>query len=131
MAPCFVRDTQKFMSKPFFIDLFHFGLEFHEFNEFFSQKICAKVLPEAKTRTQNKEEAKTVIEKSAMAGALESSDAQVTVEPGEGLEVNISSSVLNQYGRQIEAMVLVTLERLDVKNGKVTIIDKGALDCIP
>lgn len=66
-----------------------------------------------------------------MAGALESSDAQVTVEPGEGLEVNVSSSVLNQYGRQIEATVLVTLERLDVKNGKVTIIDKGALDCIP
>lgn len=72
-----------------------------------------------------------IIEKSAMAGALESSNAQVTVEPGEGLEVNISSSVLNQYSRQIEAMVLVTLERLDVKNGKVTIIDKGALDCIP
>ena len=72
-----------------------------------------------------------VIEKSAMAGTLESSNAHVTVEPGEGLEVNISSSVLNQYGRQIEATVLVTLERLDVKNGKVTIIDKGALDCIP
>ena len=70
-----------------------------------------------------------VIKKSPMAGTLESSDAQVAVEPGEGLEVNISSSVLNQYGRQIEATVLVTPERLDVKNGKVTIIDMGALDC--
>ena len=70
-----------------------------------------------------------VIENSPMADTLESSDAQVTVEPGEGLEVNISSSVLSQYGRQIEATVLVTPERLDVKNGKVTIIDKGALDC--
>ena len=70
-----------------------------------------------------------VIEKCAMAGTLESSDAQVTVEPGDGLEVYISSSVLNQYGRQIKATVLETLERLDVKDGKVTVVDKGALDC--
>lgn len=70
-----------------------------------------------------------VIEKSAMAGTLESSDAQVTVEPGDGLEINISSSVLNQYGRQIKATVLEMLGRLDVKDGKVTVVDKGALDC--
>ena len=70
-----------------------------------------------------------VIEKCAMAGTLESSDAQVTVEPADGLEVYISSSVLNQYGRQIKATVLETLKRLDVKDGKVTVVDKGALDC--
>lgn len=70
-----------------------------------------------------------VIEKSAMAGTLESSDAQVTVEPGDGLTISISSSVLNQYGRQIQATVLETLERLDVKDGRVTVVDKGALDC--
>lgn len=70
-----------------------------------------------------------VIEKSAIAGTLESSDALVTVEPGEDLEINISSSVLNQYGRQIRATVLETLERLEVKNGRVTIVDKGALEC--
>lgn len=70
-----------------------------------------------------------VIEKNAMAGTLESSDAQVTVEPDEKLEVTVSSSVLNQYGRQIKATVLETLERLDVHSGKVTIIDKGALEC--
>lgn len=69
------------------------------------------------------------IEKSAMAGTLESSDAQVTIEPASGLELNIQSSVLNQYGRQIKAAVLETLERLDVKDAKVTIVDKGALDC--
>lgn len=70
-----------------------------------------------------------VIEKSAMAGTLESSDAQVTVEPAEGLSLSIESSVLNQYGRQIRATVLETLERLDVKDARVTIVDKGALDC--
>lgn len=70
-----------------------------------------------------------VIEKSAIAGTLESSDAQVMVEPADTLEVDISSSVLNQYGRQIRATVLETLERLDVRAGKVTVVDKGALDC--
>ena len=65
--------------------------------------------------------------KPAMAGTLESSDAQVTVEPGtDGIQLTLSSSVMNQYGRQIKATVLETLERLGVENAQVT---KGALDC--
>ncbi len=68
--------------------------------------------------------------KSAIAGTLESSDAQVTVEPGEGcVELTLTSSVMNQYGRQIKAAVLETLERLEVANARVTVVDKGALDC--
>ena len=68
--------------------------------------------------------------KPAMAGTLESSDAQVTVEPGEnGIELNLQSSVMNQYGRQIKATVLETLERLEVSAARVTVVDKGALDC--
>lgn len=70
-----------------------------------------------------------LIETSAMAGTLESSDAQVTVEPAEGLELHIQSSVLNQYGRQIKKTVLETLQQLEVADAKVTVIDKGALDC--
>lgn len=70
------------------------------------------------------------IEKSAVAGTLESSDAQVTVEPNEnGIELEIASSVMNQYGRQIKATVLETLDRLSVKNARVNVVDKGALDC--
>ena len=68
--------------------------------------------------------------KPAVAGTLESSDAQVTVEPGpEGIQLSIQSSVLNQYGKQIKATVLETLERLEVTAAKVTVVDKGALDC--
>ena len=68
--------------------------------------------------------------KPAMAGTLESSDAQVTVEPGEGkVELSLESSVLNQYGRQIRQTVLETLDRLGVNNARVTVVDKGALDC--
>ena len=70
------------------------------------------------------------IKKTAMAGTLESSDAQVTVEPGNGtVELSIESSVIHQCGKQIEATVLETLDRLDVKDAKVTVVDKGALDC--
>ena len=68
--------------------------------------------------------------RAAMAGALESSDAQVTVEPGEGrVELDIESSVINQFGRKIKATVEETLERLGVDNVKVKVVDKGALDC--
>ena len=68
--------------------------------------------------------------KPAMAGTLESSDAQVMVEPGEdGIELTLESSVMNQYGRQIKATVLETLERLGVENARVAVVDKGALDC--
>lgn len=70
------------------------------------------------------------IQKPAIAGTLESSDAQVSVEPfAHGIELSIESSVMNQYGRQIKATVLETLERLGVKNGKIVVIDKGALEC--
>ena len=56
-----------------------------------------------------------VIEKTAVAGTLESSDAQVTVEPAADLALAIESSVLNQYGRQIKATVEETLGRLDAR----------------
>lgn len=66
----------------------------------------------------------------AVAGTLESSDAQVTVEPNNsGIQLDISSSVMNQYGRQIRDTVLETLKRLEVENAIVTVVDKGALDC--
>ena len=69
------------------------------------------------------------IKKAATAGTLESSDCMVTVEPGEGISLDLTSSVMNQYGRQIKATVLETLDRLDVKNANVTVVDKGALEC--
>lgn len=68
--------------------------------------------------------------KPANAGTLESSDAQITVEPNEhGITLELSSSVMNQYGRQIKQTVLETLARLGVTNAAVTVVDHGALDC--
>ena len=71
-----------------------------------------------------------IIQKPAVAGTVESSDALVSVEPGNGtIELTLTSSVMNQYGRQIRETVLETLERLDVKSVKIDVVDKGALDC--
>lgn len=70
------------------------------------------------------------IEKAAMAGTLESSDCMVTVEPGNGaVELELESAVINQFGEQIERVVLETLTRLDVDDVYIRIVDKGALDC--
>lgn len=66
----------------------------------------------------------------AIAGTLESSDAQVQVFPQSGkLSIYVESSVMNQYGRQIKKTAEETLAKLKVTEGKVVIIDKGALEC--
>ena len=54
----------------------------------------------------------------------------MTVEPGNGaVELSIESSVIHQFGKQIRAVIMETLGRLEVTNAKVTVVDKGALDC--
>lgn len=70
------------------------------------------------------------IKKPAIAGTLESSDCMVTVEPGSGqLEVDLNSDVMRQYGKRIRRVIDDTLERLNVTDAKITVVDKGALDC--
>lgn len=70
------------------------------------------------------------IEKPAIAGTLESSDCQVTIEPWPGeIKFELSSAVINQYGNQIRKVALETLKNLEVQEAKVTVVDKGALDC--
>jgi len=71
------------------------------------------------------------IEKSAVAGTLESSDCLVSIEPHEGgIELEISSVVLAQYGEEIRSTVLDTLRSLGVESAAVHVQDKGALNCV-
>ncbi len=71
-----------------------------------------------------------VIKKAASAGTQESSDAQVIIEPGEnGIELELTSTVIHQYGRQIRALVKEELERMNINSCIVTVNDHGALDC--
>lgn len=68
--------------------------------------------------------------KPAVAGTLESSDCMVTVEPGSGqIDLDLTSSVIRQFGPQIKKVIADTLERLEVRDAHITVVDKGALDC--
>ncbi|MGL5437071.1 MAG: citrate lyase acyl carrier protein [Lachnospiraceae bacterium] len=70
------------------------------------------------------------LKKSAIAGTYESSDVSVRVEPYDnGIEIELESSVMDQYGDQIKETAMEVLENLQVSGVKVVIIDKGALDC--
>lgn len=70
------------------------------------------------------------IKKPAVAGTLESSDCMVTVEPGDGkVELELDSAVIRQFGPQIRKVILETLGRLNVTDARLTVVDKGALDC--
>ncbi|WP_314703029.1 citrate lyase acyl carrier protein [Stomatobaculum longum] len=70
------------------------------------------------------------IKKPAVAGTLESSDCQVTVEPGNGkVDFSLESAVIHQFGNQIKKVTLETLEDLGIDNVRISIVDKGALDC--
>ncbi len=67
--------------------------------------------------------------KNAVAGTLESGDILIQIAPGDGLQVDLQSSVSAQFGRQIKAVITETLEGLGVKDAYVKATDKGALDC--
>jgi len=69
--------------------------------------------------------------KTAMAGTMESSDIMVTIEPRDsgGIQLDLQSSVQQQYGQKIRAVILETLQDLDIENAEVSAVDRGALDC--
>ncbi len=71
------------------------------------------------------------IVKQAIAGTLESSDLQIILDKneGNGIEIDLKSSVVNQYGRRIKEVLEDTLKNLGVLDAKLTVTDKGALDC--
>ena len=66
----------------------------------------------------------------ATAGTLESSDGFVTLEPHDGLQIDIDSVVKNQFGEEILRTVEDVLSELNVRNAKLSIVDRGALDCV-
>lgn len=70
------------------------------------------------------------LKKMASAGTLESSDIMVTLqEGGNGIEIDLKSTVEKQFGDQIREVITKTLLNLGVTNVKVTAVDRGALDC--
>ncbi len=74
----------------------------------------------------------TKLLQAAAAGTLESSDVFIRVEDNadKGLEIHIESVVYVQYGHAIEATVRDVLQEFSVKDARVYVTDKGAIDAV-
>jgi citrate lyase subunit gamma (acyl carrier protein) len=83
-------------------------------------------------RWANEEESlMTKIVKRAYAGTIESSDVYVELEPNDsGIDIQIESVVLKQFGDAIRGVVVEMLQQFEVEDAKVKIVDRGALDCV-
>lgn len=71
------------------------------------------------------------IKQQAIAGTVESSDIQIMIDKSDqsGIAIDLTSNVEKQYGRQIRKVITETLELLGIHDAKLTVVDKGALDC--
>lgn len=74
------------------------------------------------------------IVKTAQAGSLESCDILVTVEPvkdGSGIQIALDSPSAKQFGEMIHAEIIEVVNKLGIKDVKISAIDKGSLSyCI-
>lgn len=70
------------------------------------------------------------IDKVAKAGSLESNDILVMVMPSgnKGIELELESIVMKQFGNQIRKVILDKLNEMGVENITVNAQDRGALD---
>lgn len=70
------------------------------------------------------------VSKIAKAGTLESNDILIMVMPNEngGIELELESIVMKQFGAQIKKTILDKVAELGVENLTIKAQDKGALD---
>jgi len=66
-----------------------------------------------------------------IAGTMESGDIIIEIEgrSGGGIEIDLKSTVLSQFGRQIRAVIEEAVAQCGIENAFVRAVDKGALDC--
>lgn len=70
------------------------------------------------------------IDRRAVAGSLESSDIFVEVAPAEGYSLELQSSVLQQFGEEIERVIGEVAQTLGAENVHIRANDHGALECV-
>jgi len=67
----------------------------------------------------------------AAAGTLESSDVYVEIAPAEGgIHIDLDSVVQAQFGDAILAVIRDVLAETGVENARLSVQDRGALDCV-
>lgn len=72
------------------------------------------------------------LKKIGIAGTVESSDINIIIEPtnNPGIEINLQSAVIKQFGKQIKQVIEDTLKNEGVENAVVRAVDKGAVDFV-
>jgi citrate lyase subunit gamma (acyl carrier protein) len=70
------------------------------------------------------------INKISKAGTVESNDIYIVMMPNTegGIDLDLESIVMKQFGDDIRRVILDTLENLGVKDAIIKAQDKGALD---
>ena len=71
------------------------------------------------------------IQKEATVGFEETNDALVTVSPlaaGQGITVELLSSVKRQYGEYLESLIVAIVKELGYTDVHIKVVDKGAWD---
>ena len=79
-----------------------------------------------------KREEPMLIKKPAVCGTLESSDVQITIRPneGNGIRIELDSVVKTIFGDEIIRTVQDVLNEFEVRDADISLVDKGALDCV-
>ena len=71
------------------------------------------------------------IERTAVAGPMESSDVYVELSPCDSdIEIELDSVVLDQFGDSIRASVQEVLDENGIESARISLVDRGALDCV-
>lgn len=73
----------------------------------------------------------TLLQRTGQAGTEGKSDILVTIEPAEsgtGVSMELSSPVKHEFGDHIQSLVYEILKNHDIRDAKVVLNDKGALD---
>ncbi len=68
------------------------------------------------------------VSKSVVVGSVESNDILIKVSPGNGVTINLESSVIKQYGEDIRNTIESVVKSLNVSDLVIDATDKGALD---
>ncbi|AIF50379.1 citrate lyase acyl carrier protein [Pelosinus sp. UFO1] len=69
---------------------------------------------------------------SSQAGTVESNDILIILNPaeaGSGIKIDLTSPVLQKYGRQIKNVIQEVLNGQGIVDAEVSANDRGALDC--
>ena len=70
------------------------------------------------------------IKQTGIAGTMESSDAYMELEPVAGAtQIELQSVVEHQFGESIRALAAQMLAEEGIENVRLSIIDRGALEC--